>query len=849
MGESVGAIDLSGDLDRLEALLGGGGGGRGGSIPAGLSAVENQADKTGKAVNRMNDRIKQLWRHPQKFVAYAASWTAVYSAIRLGMNAVSMAVTRFMELETAVARVSIVTDESTDAIERNIDTLSKKYGRSVKEAGSALQLFAQQGIGFSDAVELTDLAMQGSIVTGDALATQVERLTGLYQGYKFNILEVARAQDVIISTQKRAGVTAGVLADAHIKLAASAKDMGLEFVEVNALVIGMAESMRLSGSEASRTLGMIFQRMFRPKTIETLQRAGIDVIGERGRKDPMEIFQELAEKFQDLPFQQQQEVVQDISGVRRGRQMRALMQGLPEAFTRAQEALAETGETARATAAIMDTSAEQWKRAKEEMAASGTAMLGVAKAVVTQTVLGLKLLKDSAAYAGGLGPAIKNLMAGPDRFIDMREKMIEETKERLQTGRYTIDDVKAIVAGTKGLGAMQEDLGPELAGISAIVKEAMSRAQLSDAQRNFVMGIAQERELREGSVAIDPSRRRNLARMAARRPLQDLELRARAYGGGGTFQRGLYVPAGGAAAFARREAQAVTPEQQVGVRFEQLREELELQQVILDMMREKEKFLSAEGRDESMRVELLALRAEKEKLILDMKARGVELTKESLRVEEARGEEAARMVRSMSGALEGGLTDILRRGAGIEAIGQKLGDSIGKMAVDKIMSSGIFNAMTEGIAKQGQGATFASLTGGQQAGALIGYGLMGYQQGGIAGAGLAAAGGAIGGPLGATIGSFIGGLLQDEDERPQWSELLQSNRAYHDASLEELRLVNRNLLAAIGFDFYALPGSYYYSQRATTGVQNQNLVFSSRDGIVNVARADLSHSVRSSMVA
>jgi TP901 family phage tail tape measure protein len=823
----------------------------------------------------------------RRVAAWAVMWNVAYGAINRVKQAIGAVASRALKMEMSVARVSMVIGESNAAIREHIDLLSKRYGRSVDDVGKALESFARQGIGFGKAIQMTDIAMQGALATGESTARMVERLTGLYHGWGLSVMETRSALDEIIATSKRAAITASQLADAHIRLAATARDMGIGFSDVNKLVISMVEAMRLTGKEASTTLATILQRLQRAKTMEVFERAGVQTeLGGGAFRQPMDVLKDIAAKWGEFSDAMRRDIIQALAGIRRGRQARLLMAKLPEIIDRLGESMGSAGETARDAATAMDTYTESINRMKQEGAG-----------LIEHWWTGVQALRGGGKGPSPLAIDIERGMRRQEALYPTpgdvghagRSRMLGEMQETLRKALIAgIDPTKIEEAFLEALalGPGRFARGRDVEFSLDVFVDAMLGASVS-AER-FAGTLNKATGTLPGALRrYKPARPEDVPGYGERQSEKELTSRIfqEIFGLGPGGQPSMLPGGPGAGAVFERlrglglseepttikaltgllseaqslgagEAIARTPEERLEIRKQIIKNET----MIASIMEEQLRTTTKMGETEKEKNARLAKASDMQKIVNDENNRlekvGIELIKERIELRD-------RELGQMRSAVESGLFAMMmgREGRVGETLGKGIGDVVGQRVMSSIGEQ--LDPLIKGfIAPRGKGGArkgWGDMSGMEKFGSILGYGVMGYQAAGAGGAGGALAGAGIGGAIGASfgapgvgadigagIGTLIASLLSTEvDIEKQHFEVA---KRYYDASLEEMQIMNRSLAMVAGYSEYGLPSSYYYRQRPGGGVQQQALVFGTREGVTNVVAASLIHSVRGTVV-
>lgn len=341
---------------------------------------------------RINEAIGRSDRTQKKnlatVAAWALGWKVAYGAINTVTDFINKSLKSMVAMEKEMAFISVVSGKMGAEIrgtEIRVRELAAAMGISSTEVAKAARIYVQQGIGISKALDLTEIAMRGVLVTGQTTTQMVENLTAAQRGFNLSQRETSELLDKWIAVSQQAPVSADVLASTYRRVSAAAADLGVNVDQLNALTAGLAGTMRLTGQQSGTALATIFMRMQRAQSIGVLQGvADVEAVapGGRGLRSPFEVLTELASKWDQLSGAQRRVITQQVAGIRRGKEFVALLRSWGQVERSLADSIDARSNALRASEQIIETTAQSWERLKE---AGVNAVAGMGSAVASLT--------------------------------------------------------------------------------------------------------------------------------------------------------------------------------------------------------------------------------------------------------------------------------------------------------------------------------------------------------------------------------------------------------------------------------------------------------------------------------
>jgi TP901 family phage tail tape measure protein len=172
-----------------------------------------------------------------------------------------------------------------------------KYGDSIANVGKIQEEWAKAGkdtfTDISSLTQATELALNTSDLTNAADAVKYLNSSLIQME-----MPAQKAMDLLDSWNKTADkfpADTKDFADAYQRSASYAKNVGLQYNDLNGIISILIERTGRSGEEIGTALRSIFSNIFKPKSIKTLEGLGIQMyqLGENGEK--------LTNKFRNFP--------------------------------------------------------------------------------------------------------------------------------------------------------------------------------------------------------------------------------------------------------------------------------------------------------------------------------------------------------------------------------------------------------------------------------------------------------------------------------------------------------------------------------------------------------------------
>ena len=218
----------------------------------GLS-LEKASEETGT----MGENLVNLSKQDQFFDNLKNRATAVFGLTNafIYMNRfIRESVNAIKELDAAFTEIAVVTDMTTTQLWESFDTyneMAQKLGTTTVDAIQTSALYYQQGLDTVEVLQLTEETMKMARIAGMDYAEATDRMTAALRGFKLEMSEASRVNDVFSALAAESAVDTDELSYALTKTASIAQSAGMELETTSAFLSQMIETTR----EAPENIG------------------------------------------------------------------------------------------------------------------------------------------------------------------------------------------------------------------------------------------------------------------------------------------------------------------------------------------------------------------------------------------------------------------------------------------------------------------------------------------------------------------------------------------------------------------------------------------------------------------
>lgn len=224
-----------------------------------------------------------------------------------------------IEVEKSLSDINRVLGLSTDKLQKfssELFSVSKLTAASFQDAAKASLEFSRQGLNAEDTLKKTADALTLVRLTGVSATQAVEDLTAATNAFKDAGLTTNDILNKIVAVEQQFAVSADDLTSAVSRTGQAAKEAGVNFDQLNALVASAQEKTARGGAVIGNALKTIFTRLQRTETLDQLENFNISVRDIEGNVLPaIQILQNFAGAYKDLSTAQKASLSEQVAGV------------------------------------------------------------------------------------------------------------------------------------------------------------------------------------------------------------------------------------------------------------------------------------------------------------------------------------------------------------------------------------------------------------------------------------------------------------------------------------------------------------------------------------------------------
>jgi len=224
-----------------------------------------------------------------------------------------------IEVEKSLSDINRVLGLSTDKLQKfssELFSVSKLTAASFQDAAKASLEFSRQGLNAEDTLKKTADALTLVRLTGVSATQAVEDLTAATNAFKDAGLTTNDILNKIVAVEQQFAVSADDLTSAVSRTGQAAKEAGVNFDQLNALVASAQEKTARGGAVIGNALKTIFTRLQRTETLDQLENFNIAVRDIEGNVLPaIQILQNFAGAYKDLSTAQKASLSEQVAGV------------------------------------------------------------------------------------------------------------------------------------------------------------------------------------------------------------------------------------------------------------------------------------------------------------------------------------------------------------------------------------------------------------------------------------------------------------------------------------------------------------------------------------------------------
>ncbi|MEA2079172.1 MAG: phage tail tape measure protein, partial [Pseudomonadota bacterium] len=293
-------------------------------------------------------------------------------------------------VETAMVQLRkvmnpVVTDF--EEIQRAGVEMAKNFGVPIQNVIESMRVFAQQGLRQAEVLERARTSTLAANVTVLSAQDATEALTSATKQFSDAGEDSITFLDSWIEVAARHAITSKDLALAMQRAGSAAKNAGIDFNQLNAIVTGIGVTTRQTGREIGTSIRFMARRLTAAKAPAELAKVGIQAFLPTGEvRRAFDIFDELAMKWDDLTQAQRLNISMAVGGRRHYNSVLVLMKNWDETLEALTHSQNSQGSALRRNIIVMETfnkKVEQLRQSIiETQLAFGKFALPVAKGLI-----------------------------------------------------------------------------------------------------------------------------------------------------------------------------------------------------------------------------------------------------------------------------------------------------------------------------------------------------------------------------------------------------------------------------------------------------------------------------------
>ncbi len=262
-----------------------------------------------------------------KFPVWMGASTLFFGAIQSG----KMFVETIVDIDSKMVTLQKVMAEGTDmaTVFKNANDAALQFGQTIGDALDVYAEFARQGVPEKELPQFANAALIAANV-GEIDAKQAsEYLTSMSAQWETGANDAMRQVDSLNEISNNYATTVEKLAQGQTKAGSTAKAMGLDFNETNAIIGTLTAKTKQSGDEIGNFMKAVLPKLYTDKSKGIFEGLGVSMTGENGElKSAIQLLQDASVKVKELDKDQQAAVIRGLGGVYHYQRLQVLMDDL-----------------------------------------------------------------------------------------------------------------------------------------------------------------------------------------------------------------------------------------------------------------------------------------------------------------------------------------------------------------------------------------------------------------------------------------------------------------------------------------------------------------------------------------
>ena len=263
-----------------------------------------------------------------KFPIWMGASTLFFGAIASGKQFIST----IIDIDSKMVTLQKVMGDSANMDEtwNDATTAAERYGQTISDVLDAYAEFARQGYQGADLANLGNAAMVASNVGEISAQDASGFLTAANAQWQTDTAEAMKQVDSWNNISNKYATTVEKLGEGQAKAGSSARAMGLDFDETNAVIGALTAQTKQSGSEIGNFIKAVFPRAYTVSK-NVFDELGISIQDANGKtKSAIDLYREAAHAMEGMNEADKADIVRGLGGTHHYQRMQVLLDTLRE---------------------------------------------------------------------------------------------------------------------------------------------------------------------------------------------------------------------------------------------------------------------------------------------------------------------------------------------------------------------------------------------------------------------------------------------------------------------------------------------------------------------------------------
>lgn len=263
----------------------------------------------------------------EKFPIWMAASTAFYGTVRTMKEFGNI----ILDIDSKMTDLRKVMSDDTDFVQvfDRATQSAQRFGKSISETMDSYIEFARQGYKGNELGFLADAAVVASNVGDIGAQNAAELLTASLVQWKMESKDAMSVIDSWNEISNSYATTVQRVAEGQTRAGATARAMGLDFDQLNAVIGTVTASTKQSGREVGNFVKAVLPRLVGKPAQDALDSLDISLTDKEGNlRDIIQVYTEVAEKVKGISDSERIAVVEGLAGKYHISRMQALLDDL-----------------------------------------------------------------------------------------------------------------------------------------------------------------------------------------------------------------------------------------------------------------------------------------------------------------------------------------------------------------------------------------------------------------------------------------------------------------------------------------------------------------------------------------